>query len=42
MPITRAALQLEPLVFVQPGELRKAEWMEFDLKAKQGVSRPRA
>jgi integrase len=35
MPITRAALQLAPLVFVRPGELRKAEWVEFDLDAKQ-------
>lgn len=29
--ITRGALQLAPLVFVRPGELRKAEWTEFDL-----------
>jgi integrase len=29
--ITRCALQLAPLVFVRPGELRKAEWREFDL-----------
>ncbi|HKT32844.1 MAG TPA: integrase arm-type DNA-binding domain-containing protein [Gammaproteobacteria bacterium] len=28
---TRAALQLAPLVFVRPGELRQAEWAEFDL-----------
>jgi integrase len=35
MPITRAALQLAPLVFVRPGELRKAEWIEFDLDANQ-------
>jgi integrase len=35
MPITRAALQLAPLVFVRPGELRKAEWSEFDLDARQ-------
>lgn len=35
MPITRAALQLAPLVFVRPGELRKAEWAEFDLAAAQ-------
>ena len=35
MPITRAALQLAPLVFVRPGELRKAEWIEFDLGAAQ-------
>jgi integrase len=33
MPVTRAALQLAPLVFVRPGELRKAEWAEFDLDA---------
>jgi len=33
MPITRAALRLAPLVFVRPGELRKAEWSEFDLDA---------
>ena len=26
MPVTRAALRLAPLVFVPPGELRKAEW----------------
>jgi len=32
-PTTRAALQLAPLVFVRPGELRKAEWSEFDLEA---------
>jgi integrase len=35
MPITRAALQLAPLVFVRPGELRKAEWIELDLEARQ-------
>lgn len=29
-PITRLALQLAPLVFVRPGELRKAEWTEFN------------
>ncbi len=29
--VTRYALQLAPLVFVRPGELRKAEWSEFDL-----------
>ncbi len=27
----RCALRLAPLVFVRPGELRKAEWSEFDL-----------
>ena len=35
MPITRAALQLAPLVFVRPGELRKSEWTEFDLDAAE-------
>lgn len=30
-PVTRAALQLAPLVFVRPGELRQAEWSEFEL-----------
>lgn len=29
--ITRSALRLAPLVFVRPGELRKAEWKEIDL-----------
>lgn len=28
---TRCALRLAPLVFVRPGELRHAEWTEFDL-----------
>ncbi len=32
-PATKAALQLAPLVFVRPGELRNAEWTEFDLRA---------
>jgi len=30
-PVVRAALQLAPLVFLRPGELRKAEWAEIDL-----------
>lgn len=30
-PVVRAALALAPLVFLRPGELRKAEWGEFDL-----------
>jgi integrase len=30
-PYARAALQLSPLLFVRPGELRSAEWVEFDL-----------
>ena len=29
----RCALRLAPLVFVRPGELRKAEWADFDLEA---------
>lgn len=29
--VVRCALQLSPLVFVRPGELRHAEWREFDL-----------
>jgi len=32
LPLTKAALKLAPLVFVRPGELRKAEWVEFDLE----------
>lgn len=30
--IVRCALQLAPLVFVRPGELRQAEWSEIDLE----------
>ncbi|MBA3013563.1 MAG: tyrosine-type recombinase/integrase [Proteobacteria bacterium] len=33
--VTRCALQLAPLVFVRPGELRQAEWSEFDLEAAE-------
>jgi integrase len=29
--VTKCALRLAALVFVRPGELRKAEWVEFDL-----------
>ena len=32
---TETALKLLPLVFVRPGELRGAEWSEFDLLAAQ-------
>jgi integrase len=28
--VTRCALRLAPLLFVRPGELRQAEWVEFD------------
>lgn len=31
---TRCALRLTPLVFVRPGELRRAEWTEFALDAE--------
>jgi integrase len=31
-PIVRCALRLAPLVFVRPGELRKAEWADIDLE----------
>jgi integrase len=34
-PATEAALKLAPLVFVRPGELRKARWEEFQLEGKQ-------
>ncbi|MDR2669165.1 MAG: integrase arm-type DNA-binding domain-containing protein [Desulfovibrio sp.] len=30
--VIRAALRLAPYVFVRPGELRRAEWAEFDLE----------
>jgi integrase len=30
-PTTHAALRLAPYVFVRPGELRQAEWREFEL-----------
>jgi integrase len=32
-PTTRAAQRLAAYVFVRPGELRHAEWKEFDLDA---------
>ena len=32
-PIVRAALQLAPMLFQRPGELRAAAWTEFDLDA---------
>lgn len=34
-PSTAAALKLAPLTFVRPGELRGAEWREFDLEAAE-------
>lgn len=33
--VTRCALKLAPLVFVRPGELRKAEWADIDLDAAE-------
>lgn len=33
--VTKCALRLAPLVFVRPGELRKAEWAEFNLDAAE-------
>ncbi|MGC2693184.1 MAG: integrase arm-type DNA-binding domain-containing protein, partial [Desulfobaccales bacterium] len=33
--VTRCALQLSPLVFVRPGELRQAEWSEFNLETAE-------
>jgi integrase len=33
--ITQCALKLAPLVFVRPGELRKAEWKEFNLDERE-------
>lgn len=34
-PATIAAMKLSPLVFLRPGELRKAEWTEIDLEAAE-------
>src|SRR5262249_52816232 len=34
-PVTAAALKLAPLVFVRPGELRGARWIEFDLDGRE-------
>jgi integrase len=34
-PPTQAALKLAPLVFLRPGELRKAEWPEIDLESAE-------
>jgi len=33
--VTRVALQLAPLAFVRPGELRAAGWSEFDTKSAE-------
>lgn len=36
-PTTKAALRLLPMVFTRPGELRMAEWREFDLAEARWV-----
>ncbi len=33
--VVKCALQLAPLFFVRPGELRQAEWVEIDFEAEQ-------
>lgn len=33
--VTRCALQLAPLLFVRPGELRKAEWADINFEAAE-------
>ncbi|MCL1926081.1 MAG: integrase arm-type DNA-binding domain-containing protein [Syntrophorhabdaceae bacterium] len=33
--IVRAALRMAPYVFVRPGELRRAEWSEFNMEAAE-------
>ena len=37
--VTAYALRLSPLVFVRPGELRHAEWIEFDLDGHEPLWR---
>lgn len=37
MLVTKCALRLAPLVFVRPGELRGAEWSEFDLERAEWI-----
>ena len=34
-PVTLAALKLAPMLFVRPGELRKARWKDIDLEASE-------
>ncbi|GHU30322.1 integrase [Betaproteobacteria bacterium] len=34
-PVVRAAIMLMPLVFVRPGELRKARWKDIDLEKSE-------
>lgn len=35
--VTRCALRLAPMLFLRPGELRKAEWAEFDLEEGEWI-----
>lgn len=35
--IVRCALKIAPMVFVRPGELRKAEWSEFDFEKREWI-----
>jgi integrase len=37
--VTACALKLAPLMFVRPGELRHAEWTEFDLDGHEPLWR---
>jgi integrase len=34
-PVVKAALQLQPLVFVRPGELRQAKWSDIDFEVAE-------
>lgn len=34
-PVTEAAMKLAPYLFVRPGELRAADWSEFDMTADE-------
>ncbi len=34
-PIVKSALKLAPMLFVRPGELRQAEWVEIDLDSSE-------
>lgn len=34
-PVTKCALRLAPMVFVRPGELRRAEWPEINLEKSE-------
>lgn len=38
-PVTEIALRLAPILFVRPGELRKAEWREFALDGAEPIWR---